>query len=98
MPEELRARVLQAVASKIARASKTGIVPGGGTSHLLKLIYEKGNVSKHASPKELEANMKEGNGNSRMSSLVSTLAVLAIGYMLAKNLPDIVRYIKISRM
>jgi Family of unknown function (DUF6893) len=42
--------------------------------------------------------MKEGNGNSRMRSLVSTLAVLAIGYIFAKNLPDIVRYIKISRM
>ena len=51
-----------------------------------------------ASSEELEANMKEGNGSCKMTSLVSTLAVLAIGYMLAKNLPDILRYIKISRM
>jgi hypothetical protein len=33
-----------------------------------------------------------------MRSLLGTIAVLAIGYMLAKNLPDIVRYIKITRM
>lgn len=33
-----------------------------------------------------------------MRSLFGTIAVLAIGYILAKNLPDIVRYIKITRM
>ncbi len=33
-----------------------------------------------------------------VKSLIGTLTVLAIGYMLAKNLPDIVRYIRISRM
>ncbi len=42
--------------------------------------------------------MKEGNGNCRMTSLVGTLAVLAIGYIFVKNLPDILRYIRISRM
>ena len=42
--------------------------------------------------------MKEENGNCRMTSLVGTLAVLAIGYMFVKNLPDILRYIRISRM
>jgi hypothetical protein len=51
-----------------------------------------------ASSEELEANMKEGNGDCKMTSLVGTLAVLAIGYIFVKNLPDIVRYIKISRM
>ena len=44
-------------------------------------------------------NMKqEKNGACGMRSLFGTIAVLAIGYMLAKNLPDIVRYIKITRM
>jgi hypothetical protein len=33
-----------------------------------------------------------------VTSLIGTLTVLAIGYLLAKNLPDIVRYIRISRM
>jgi hypothetical protein len=33
-----------------------------------------------------------------MRSLIGTLAVLAIGYMFAKNFPDIVRYVRISRM
>ena len=33
-----------------------------------------------------------------MRSLFGTIAVLAIGYTLAKTLPDIVRYIKITRM
>ena len=51
-----------------------------------------------ASSEELEANMKEGNGNYSMTSLVGTLAVLAIGYIFVKNLPDILRYIRISRM
>ena len=51
-----------------------------------------------ASPEELEANMKAENGNCRMTSLVGTLAVLALGYVFVKNLPDILRYIKISRM
>jgi hypothetical protein len=31
-------------------------------------------------------------------SLIGILAILAFGYMLAKNLPDIVRYIGMSRM
>jgi hypothetical protein len=51
-----------------------------------------------ASSEELEANMKEENGNCRMTSLVGTLAVLAVGYIFVKNLPDILRYIRISRM
>ncbi len=51
-----------------------------------------------ASSEELEANMKEGNGNCSMTSLVGALAVLAIGYIFVKNLPDILRYIRISRM
>jgi Family of unknown function (DUF6893) len=38
------------------------------------------------------------NGVCSMTSLIGTLTVLAIGYMVAKNLPDIVRYIRISRM
>ncbi len=42
--------------------------------------------------------MKERNGNCSVTSLVGTLAVLAIGYLLAKNMPDILRYIRISRM
>jgi len=42
--------------------------------------------------------MKEENGTCKMTSLVGTLAVLAIGYMFVKNLPDILRYIRISRM
>ena len=33
-----------------------------------------------------------------MRSLVGAVALLAIGYMLVKNIPDIVRYIRISRM
>jgi hypothetical protein len=32
------------------------------------------------------------------TSFIGTLALLAFGYLLAKNLPDIIRYIKISRM
>ena len=55
-------------------------------------------VEAFASSEELEANMKEENGTCKMTSLVGTLAVLAIGYMFVKNLPDILRYIKISRM
>jgi hypothetical protein len=42
--------------------------------------------------------MKERNENCSMTSLVGTLAVVAIGYMFFKNLPDILRYIRISRM
>ena len=42
--------------------------------------------------------MKEGNGSCKMTSLVGTLAVLAIGYIFLKNLPDILRYIRIRRM
>ena len=38
------------------------------------------------------------SGTCSMTSLIGTLTVLAIGYVLAKNLPDIVRYIRISRM
>jgi hypothetical protein len=43
--------------------------------------------------------MRQGkNGACRMRSLIGTLTVLAIGYMVAKNLPDVLRYIRISRM
>ena len=31
-------------------------------------------------------------------SLIGALILAAIGYVLAKNLPDIIRYIRISRM
>ena len=34
----------------------------------------------------------------RKPSLIGALIWLAIGYVLAKNWPDIVRYIRISRM
>jgi hypothetical protein len=34
----------------------------------------------------------------RKPSLISALVWVAIGYVLAKNWPDIVRYIRISRM
>ena len=51
------------------------------------------------SSEDLEANMRQiNNRECRMRSLVGTLGLLAIGYMLVKNLPDIVRYIRISRM
>ena len=41
---------------------------------------------------------QKNNRDCSVTSLVSTLAMLAIGYILAKNLPDIVRYVRISRM
>jgi uncharacterized protein DUF6893 len=48
---------------------------------------------------ELEANvMQRNSGECSMRSLVGAVALLAIGYMLVKNVPDIVRYIRISRM
>jgi len=51
------------------------------------------------SSEDLEANMRQiNNRECRMRSLVGTLGLLAIGYMLVKNLPDIVRYMRISRM
>ena len=34
----------------------------------------------------------------RKPSLIGALILAAIGYVLAKNLPDIIRYIRISRM
>ncbi len=34
----------------------------------------------------------------RKPSLIGTLVLVVIGYVLAKNLPDILRYIRISRM
>jgi hypothetical protein len=42
--------------------------------------------------------VKQGNCGHKMGSLLGTFAVLAIGYIFARNLPDIVRYIRISRM
>jgi hypothetical protein len=51
------------------------------------------------SSENLEANMRQiNNRECSMRFLVGTLGLLAIGYMLVKNLPDIVRYIRISRM
>jgi len=51
------------------------------------------------SSEDLEANMRQMNNREcRMRSVVGTLGLLAIGYMLVKNLPDIVRYIRISSM
>lgn len=41
---------------------------------------------------------QKDNGECKMTPLVGTLVLVAIGYVLAKTLPDIVRYIKISRM
>jgi hypothetical protein len=38
------------------------------------------------------------NEERRTTSLVGTIALVAISYLLAKIMPDIVRYIKISRM
>jgi hypothetical protein len=38
------------------------------------------------------------NGERRTPSLLGTIALVAISYLLAKIMPDIVRYIKISRM
>jgi len=53
----------------------------------------------------LEANMRQRNGKEhreieeyKKPSLISVLLWVAFGYVLAKNLPDIVRYIRISRM
>ncbi|MGB7946956.1 MAG: hypothetical protein WCH75_04655 [Candidatus Binatia bacterium] len=37
-------------------------------------------------------------GEYKKPSLLSMLLWVTIGYVLAKNLPDIVRYIRISRM
>ena len=34
----------------------------------------------------------------RKPSLIGALILAAVGYVLAKNLPDILRYIRISRM
>jgi hypothetical protein len=51
-----------------------------------------------ASSEEPEANMKQGKGNGTVTSLVATLAIVGFAYVLAKNLPDIIRYIKITRM
>ena len=49
--------------------------------------------------RRIGGNMRQGkNGACRMRSLIGTLTVLAIGYMVAKNLPDVLRYIRISRM
>lgn len=46
------------------------------------------------SSEDLEANMRQINNREyRMRSLVGMLDLLAIGYILVKNLPDIVRYI-----
>jgi hypothetical protein len=43
--------------------------------------------------------MRQGkNGACSVRSLVGALSLLAMGYMVFKNLPDIVRYIRISRM
>jgi hypothetical protein len=48
---------------------------------------------------ELEANVMQRNSRDcSMRSLVGAVALLAIGYMLVKSIPDIVRYIRISRM
>ena len=48
---------------------------------------------------EREANVTQRNsGECSMRSLVGAVALLAMGYMLVKNIPDIVRYIRISRM
>jgi len=38
------------------------------------------------------------NGERKTTTIVKTLVLAAIGYVLAKTLPDIARYIKISRM
>jgi hypothetical protein len=38
------------------------------------------------------------NREPRKTSLLGTIALVAISYLLAKIMPDIVRYIKISRM
>jgi len=38
------------------------------------------------------------NGERKTTTIVKTLVWAAIGYVLAKTLPDIARYIKISRM
>lgn len=35
---------------------------------------------------------------SNKPSLLGMVAIVALGYLVAKNLPDIIRYIKISRM
>ena len=53
----------------------------------------------------LEVDMRQENERNyreideyRKPSLIGALIWLAIGYVLAKNWPDIVRYIRISRM
>ena len=54
---------------------------------------------------DLEVNMRQRNEGEyreideyRKPSLFGALIWVAIGYVLAKNWPDIVRYIRISRM
>jgi hypothetical protein len=48
---------------------------------------------------ELEANMTQRNtGECSIRSVVGAVTLLAIGYILFRNIPDIVRYIRISRM
>jgi hypothetical protein len=52
-----------------------------------------------ASSESLEENMRQtDNGERKTTSLVGTIALVVISYLLAKLMPDIVRYIKISRM
>jgi hypothetical protein len=51
-----------------------------------------------ASSEDLEATMKQAKGNGTVTSLVAALAIVGFAYVLAKNLPDIIRYIKITRM
>jgi len=41
---------------------------------------------------------RRNNGETNMKSIVGTLALAAIAYVVAKSVPDIVRYLKISRM
>jgi len=40
----------------------------------------------------------KSNNECDKPSLLGMVALVALGYVLAKNLPDIIRYIKISRM
>jgi Family of unknown function (DUF6893) len=70
----------------------------GSAAHLLNSIHRKGDTGQHVVGR-FGANMRQiNNRECRMRSLVGTLGLLAIGYMLVKNLPDILRYIRISRM
>ncbi len=67
-------------------------------AHLLNSIHRKGKTSRRVVGRF--GGKHEANKQPRVQdeTLIGTLGLLAIGYVLVKNLPDIVRYIRISRM